>query len=106
MGAAAVGAGSFLVAKNMNVCIKELLDGRKKLVYPDKNRAVRKKMYCTNTYLKKCPYLEEEVEITVAVEAEMGFGCAIDWDRMEETCQRQEGCPHYQQNMCLLALEE
>ena len=63
-------------------------------------------MYCANTFLKKCPHFDENVEITVSVEAEMGFGCAIDWDRMEENCQRQEGCPFCQKPGCLLLTEE
>ena len=63
-------------------------------------------MYCTNTFLKKCPYFEENVEITVSVEAEMGFGCAIDWDRMEESCQRQENCPFWRKLGCLLLEQE
>ena len=63
-------------------------------------------MYCTNTFLKKCPYCGAGVEIIVSVEAESGAGCTIDWDRMEETCERQSECPHFQKELCLIASEE
>ena len=61
-------------------------------------------MRFTSVEKKVCPDTEETVEITVFVEAEGGFGCAVGSDELSYECQRQENCPVRKQGRCHLQI--
>jgi len=46
--------------------------------------------------------MEACVEITVSVDAEMGYGCSLDLSGQEYSCSHQETCGCMGKNGCLL----
>lgn len=59
-------------------------------------------MYYSRNSLERCPNVEECVNITVSVDAEMGYGCSLDLSEQEYSCSRQENCGCAGKNGCLL----
>ena len=61
-------------------------------------------MRFTSSEQKVCPDTERPVVITMFVEAEGGFGCAVGADEMIYECELQENCPVRKQGRCHLQI--
>ena len=59
-------------------------------------------MYYSRNSSERCPNMEACVEITVSVDAEMGYGCSLDLSGQEYSCSQQETCGCMGKNGCLL----
>ena len=56
---------------------------------------------CKDIY-EICPYLGKSVLITIHVDVDGGFGCAVDNTETEIVCQHQSDCIYAHRTMCRL----
>lgn len=60
-------------------------------------------MYYSRDAYEKCPYKGTNVLITIQMEADMGFGCSVDYTEPEFSCQYQSDCICAYRDLCLLS---